>query len=818
MPETRHSGLDRSVRQKLGETLEFHRDAAAVVLLSCGARGREAMRVLITVGFLGHFGETDGVVTTYRNLLPFFERRGPDLDVVAYGPEDRTEDHGRVRLHVHRPRLPVRVDPRRWVDLAFSQTALARTLARTPYSLVQSSTPDPMGLWARGVARRQAVPFVAVYHTALAEYAAIRGGQAAGALVGGVMGRVMGAWMRAYYGRADLILAPSETVRAELAATLRPPAAVLSRGVDSRAFHPDRRTRGHGRVRALYVGRVAPEKNLDLVARVFAARPDIDLTIVGDGPSVPDLREALPSATFTGRLMGEPLAQAYADADFFVFPSRTDTLGNVVLEAMASGLPVVVSDAMGPKELVRHGETGFVMGTDAEFAAAVDMLTASAGMRRTMGAAARRYAETRSWEAIFEQLLGYYEQSRAKRMVVPPRAAAPVKPAVRHTRPLCVLDITEFFGETSGGVKTYLTHKVRYVESRRDLRQVVVVPGAESRCSGEGGVRWYHVRGPAIPGQHPYRLMIDARQIRAIIESERPDIIEIGSHFVAPWLVADVARASGIPVVWFCHSNLPRILAPYPTSAWPRRRAAALSRGYMRTLSRRCAGTLAPSDSMARDLEGLGIRDVWRVSLGVDLERFDAVRRERSIETRRRLDLPAGPLVLYAGRITAEKGVDLLLDAWPLVEQVTGAHLALVGDGPGRDRLQARCRARQVHWRPYEPDRERLADLMAAADLYVAPSVVETFGLAALEAMACDTPVLSADQGAVAEHVERSGAGSTFLAGSAASLAERAIDLLSRGRRLAQGRDYVARRLSWPSAFDRIFGVYEEVLRGAAAH
>lgn len=372
------------------------------------------MRVLITVGFLGYFGETDGVVTTYRNLLPFFERGGPDADVVAYGPEDSSEDHGRVRVHVRRPRLPVRVDPRRWVDLAFGGTALARDLARTRYAMVQSSTPDPMGLWARQLARRQGCPFVAVYHTALDQYAQIRGRQAAGALVGGLMGRVMEAWMRRYYGGADLILAPSDTVRAALTARLGPPVAVLSRGVDSHAYHPGRRRRAPGRVRALYVGRVAPEKNLALVARVFGGRTDIDLTIVGDGPSVPDLRAALPAAAFTGRLTGETLAQAYADADLFVFPSRTDTLGNVVLEAMASGLPVVVSDAMGPKELVRHGTTGFVTGTDAEFAAAVDTLAADAAMRRTMGVAARRFAETRSWAAIFAQLLGYYEQLRPK--------------------------------------------------------------------------------------------------------------------------------------------------------------------------------------------------------------------------------------------------------------------------------------------------------------------------------------------------------------------------------------------------------------------
>lgn len=365
------------------------------------------MRLLITAGFLGHFGETDGVTTTYRNLIPLLERARLEIDLVSYGPEDRAFARGAVRSCVHRPRLPLRVDPRRWVDLAFAGTRLAGELARTPYSIVQSSTPDPMGVWAGGVARRQGCPFVAVYHTALAHYAAIRGRQAAGPVVGWLMGRGMRVWLDRYYGRAQLVLAPSESVRAELAARLRPPVAVLGRGVDSEAFHPAKRRR-FGRVQALYVGRLAPEKNLELLVRVFASRTDVDLRIVGDGPAAADLHERLPRAAFAGRLEGEELARAYADGDFFVFPSRTDTLGNVVLEAMASGLPVVVTDGMGPKELIRHGVTGFVASRDEEFAGWVQTLATGESLRRAMGRAARRFAETRSWAAISEQLLGHY--------------------------------------------------------------------------------------------------------------------------------------------------------------------------------------------------------------------------------------------------------------------------------------------------------------------------------------------------------------------------------------------------------------------------
>jgi phosphatidylinositol alpha 1,6-mannosyltransferase len=244
------------------------------------------MRVLITVGFLGHFGETDGVVTTYRNLLPRFERWGVPVDVVAYGPHDHRETHGAVRLFVHRPRLPLRVDPARPVDVAFGATALGRELASLPYTLVQSSIPDTLGLWARGIARKRRAPFVTLYHTALGQYAAIRGEHAAGRLFGWMMGRTMDAWLRWYYDGSDLVLAPSRAVRAEIAPRMKPLVAVLGRGVDSVAFHPRHRQRTDGPTRALYVGRITPEKNLEALVPFFAAREDMELVLVGDGPSV----------------------------------------------------------------------------------------------------------------------------------------------------------------------------------------------------------------------------------------------------------------------------------------------------------------------------------------------------------------------------------------------------------------------------------------------------------------------------------------------------------------------------------------------------
>jgi alpha-1,6-mannosyltransferase len=224
--------------------------------------------------------------------------------------------------------------------------------------------------------------------------------------------------------------------------------------------------------------------------------------------------------------------------------------------------------------------------------------------------------------------------------------------------------------------------------------------------------------------------------------------------------------------------------------------------------------TLAPSDFVATELEREGVERVQRVTLGVDLDRFHPRRRAYASDTRRGLGLPEGPLALFVGRIAREKELDLLLAAWPEVERRTGTKLALIGDGPSRRRLQRQPGSQRFMWLLFEPDRERLADLLAAVDLYVAPCSLETFGLSALEALATGTPILSADRGGVAETVIRSGGGALFRSGDPASLAETA-DYVLRGdlnELGARGRRHVEAHHGWNMVFDRLFSIYRGIL------
>ena len=399
---------------------------------------------------------------------------------------------------------------------------------------------------------------------------------------------------------------------------------------------------------------------------------------------------------------------------------------------------------------------------------------------------------------------------------------------LRPEAELGVLDITEFFGETSGGVRTYLLQKARYVEARPWLRQVLALPGPADAISETSGVRCYRLKGPRVPGLDPYRFVLATRAIRRVVRHERPSLVEVGSPFLVPWIVRRAARRTEIPFVCFYHSNFPRTVAPFPERARALRRGAwRLAWRYARRLDELFEVTICASEWARRELARAGIERVVHVPLGVDLERFTPARRAGAAEVRRRHGLPDGPLAAFVGRFAPEKELEVLLDAWPEVHRRTGATLLLVGDGPLRGRLRERTAdlaaggargAPPAVLLPYERDRDRLADLVAAVDLLVSPGSTETFGLAALEAMASGTPVLSADRGGCAELVERSGAGELFEAASSSALAAAAVRLLAAdgdalGRR---GRAWAEREHDWSTVFDRIVDVYRGVLRGGS--
>jgi glycosyltransferase involved in cell wall biosynthesis/predicted metal-dependent phosphoesterase TrpH len=288
---------------------------------------------------------------------------------------------------------------------------LVETLAEGRYDMVHVTAPGPAGIGATLLSRVTGMPLLGSYHTELAAYAGLRSGD------GGLEAMARMA-LGAFYGAPSLVLSPSPAADRSLIELGADPARVgrWERGVDISRFDPERADRDAfpGELKVLYAGRLTREKGVDLLAESFlrahATDPRLHLLLAGGGPEEGELRSRLGErATFLGWLDGDELARAYASADLFLFCSQTDTYGQVVVEAGASGLPVVAVAEGGPASLIENRHTGMLCRPDPDhISGAVLQLASSPLLRRHLGASAIRAARTRSWERALEQLAGGY--------------------------------------------------------------------------------------------------------------------------------------------------------------------------------------------------------------------------------------------------------------------------------------------------------------------------------------------------------------------------------------------------------------------------
>jgi glycosyltransferase involved in cell wall biosynthesis len=221
-----------------------------------------------------------------------------------------------------------------------------------------------------------------------------------------------------FYRRAKLVLAPNQELVELMRTFTTRPVHLMQRGVETDLFTPARRRRTDDTFRIGYVGRLTPEKNVRFLAEIGTAlasanRRPFEFRIVGQGSEDAWLRAHVPNAVLTGVLRGEPLAEEYANMDVFVFPSRTDTYGNVVAEALASGVPVGVMPEGGPKFLVESGVSGFVATSDEDFIRRVKGLMLDRDEQLRMGEAARRFGSTLSWDNVFEKVYAAYQECLA---------------------------------------------------------------------------------------------------------------------------------------------------------------------------------------------------------------------------------------------------------------------------------------------------------------------------------------------------------------------------------------------------------------------
>jgi len=360
--------------------------------------------------------DLNGVAMTLGKLVAHGRSRGHEFALVT--PKVSEEPCANAAVHLRNPSCPVPFYPD--LNLAWAMGGQVRKVmtAFNP-DVVHVATEATVGIAGRLWAERKHVPLVTSYHTNFVEYLTHYGM--------GIFATSLWRYLRWFHDLAEVTYCPSSDTLADLRQHgMHDRLKVWSRGVDTDRFDPGRRSMevrerlapGAEYVMG-YVGRLAGEKRVEVLLEAFRVVRErygdrVALVVVGDGPRAAALRaEAPEGAHFTGYLRGDALAEAYASFDLFTFPSDTETFGNVVLEALASGVPAVVANRGGVRETVIPGRTGIrVPPLDADaFAEACIRLLANDMERRTLARGAREEALSRSWSAVLDGVLdGYRSQ------------------------------------------------------------------------------------------------------------------------------------------------------------------------------------------------------------------------------------------------------------------------------------------------------------------------------------------------------------------------------------------------------------------------
>src|SRR5205809_2192479 len=358
----------------------------------------------------------NGVATTIRKMTAAGAAAGKQLIVVVSRGELQTDD---VPIKNFKPIGEFELPEYELQKLSFPPILqILDYVQREKFTEIIISTPGPVGLTGLLAAKMLNLQTSGIYHTDFPQYIRILTEDS-------FLESVAWRYMHWFYGQLDVVFVNSEEYRQSWikrgfdAGKLK----IFPRGLDTELFTPARRdpafwekfTAANGQIRLLYVGRISREKDLDILAGAYRRlRNDglpVQLFVVGHGPYSEAFAESLPEAFFTGYLRGNELAMAYASADIFVFPSTTDTFGNVIIEAQASGVPVVVSDSGGPKELVEDKANGLITKSHDvdDFTRAIRALVTDSALRERMGKPARTSVIARSWPGAFRKFWGTTE-------------------------------------------------------------------------------------------------------------------------------------------------------------------------------------------------------------------------------------------------------------------------------------------------------------------------------------------------------------------------------------------------------------------------
>jgi phosphatidylinositol alpha 1,6-mannosyltransferase len=376
--------------------------------------------------FSDSFHGVDGVATTCRNVVAAARGRSLPFLAIHVGERNLQSRDGSLEvLELDRGLFSFNIDKHLKFDLLFVRhyRQVLEAVRQFRADVVHITGPGDVGITGARVAHALGLPLVASWHTNVHEFAARRLWKMAGllpdaqrrALTDTTERYVLQACVR-FYRIARVVLAPNREDINFLHYQTKKPVFPMRRGVNAMLFSPTKRDVTDRIFRLGYVGRLCAEKNVRFLAALERALcqegfHNYRFLIVGDGGERGWLERNLRRADFTGELHGELLARAYANMDLFVFPSETDTYGNVVSEAMASGTPVVVTSKGGPKYQVQPGTTGFVATNERDFFLKVKLLMTNSEQHARFREACRTWASSKSWNYVLDDLLEAYQAS-----------------------------------------------------------------------------------------------------------------------------------------------------------------------------------------------------------------------------------------------------------------------------------------------------------------------------------------------------------------------------------------------------------------------
>lgn len=377
-----------------------------------------------------------------------------------------------------------------------------------------------------------------------------------------------------------------------------------------------------------------------------------------------------------------------------------------------------------------------------------------------------------------------------------------------------ICDLTQFYSDSGGGIRTYLDMKRKYIQQHTHFQHVLIVPGEKDSCVEDGQLKMYRVKAARIPGSVGYRFILRLNKVFSILKSERPDVIEFATPYVLPWVVYWYQKFYPCQTYGFYHTDFPHAYVNIFFSRLFGSRAGQffekIAYRYAQFVYNYSHRTLTASRILAHKLAAIGVQTIHVIPFGVDLSLFHPLNRDEKFRQKfikHRNDI----LLLYAGRFDTEKRVLFLLEAFEKLKTFDRFSLVMIGEGPQRAQLEDAARNnKRLHILPFANNKIELAKLYASADIYVTAGPHETFGFCIAEAQASGIPVAGVYAGALIERVPET---LGFLApvDSATEMTKNIIRLseLDFHALGLKNRQWVEQNNSWENFFTQLFHFYE---------